>query len=170
MKSYDPEKTIKRLKFWPPLFAIMLLLLVSCVFAYSLQISAAENNVSSPVVLRHLEGPRYYKCQVIKIVDGDTIDVRFNVWVDIILEKRIRFENIDTWEVRGEEKEKGLAAKAFLEKVLAQGGVYLRTDGKTGKYGRTIGSMWIIKDGVKTNVADELIKNGHEKIKPELDK
>ena len=61
-----------------------------------------------------------YKCKMVKVVDGDTIDVDidlgFGVWMR---NQRIRMHGIDTPESRTrdlEVKKYGLAAKDFLIK------------------------------------------------------
>ena len=63
-----------------------------------------------------------YKCKLIKVIDGDTIDIDidlgFGVW---LRNQRIRMFGIDTPESRTrdlEEKKYGLAAKAFLTGML----------------------------------------------------
>ena len=103
-------------------------------------------------------------CDVVRVVDGDTIEVKFYVWSDIILQKTIRFEDIDTWEMRGPNKEKGKAAKAYLEKLLASGQVILHTQRKRGKYGRLLGAVYVKgEDGSVLSVAQELQAKGHAK-------
>lgn len=124
---------------------------------------AEEPKLKSIAVMRHIDGPRYYRSEVTKIVDGDTVYLRFKVWTDITLDKKIRFEDIDTWEVTGEGKEKGLAAKKFLTELLGKGKVYLNTSGKTGKYGRTLGSLYILDGEEIIDVTKELRAHGHEK-------
>jgi len=109
-----------------------------------------------------------YLCKVEKIVDGDTVDVSFKIWNDVTLTKRIRFANFDAWESRGDERDKGKAATLFLIDFLKGNQVYLKTDGSTGKYGRTLGSLLIMKDGVMINVSDKMIEAGHQKISESL--
>ena len=65
-----------------------------------------------------------YKCRMVRVVDGDTVDVDidlgFGVWM---LKQRIRMYGIDTPESRTrdlEEKKYGLAAKDFLVKLVLQ--------------------------------------------------
>ena len=59
--------------------------------------------------------PSYvYKATVVKVVDADTIDVRLDVGFDTHVFKRLRFLLVDAWETRGEEREKGLAAKEYV--------------------------------------------------------
>lgn len=103
-------------------------------------------------------------CVLVRVIDGDTIIVKFYVWSDIILEKYIRFDDIDTWEMRGPNKEKGKAAKEFLKELLASGDVILHTKRKKGKYGRLLGSIHVRKDGVVKSSSQELRENGHEKV------
>ena len=59
-----------------------------------------------------------YSCKVVKIVDGDTIDVDIDLGFGVWLKKqRIRLFGIDTPESRTrdlEEKKYGLAAKEYL--------------------------------------------------------
>ena len=109
-----------------------------------------------------------YRAKVLKVVDADTIDVEIDLGFKIKSEKRLRFARIDAWEVRGEEREKGLAAKEYvLERLTVaedNGGVLIRTDkDKTGKYGRYIAEvLYIDKEAEELiNLNDELVKLGH---------
>ena len=104
-----------------------------------------------------------YSCKVVKVVDGDTIDVDidlgFGVW---LRNQRIRMYGIDTPESRTrdlEEKKYGLAAKEFLVKWTNAGNLVLKTfkDGK-GKYGRILGQIWY---GNTHNINQLLIDNHH---------
>ena len=72
-----------------------------------------------------------YKCKLIKVIDGDTIDIDidlgFGVW---LRNQRIRMFGIDTPESRTrdlEEKKYGLAAKAFLTGMLDDSDLILKT-------------------------------------------
>ena len=60
-----------------------------------------------------------YRCKIVKVVDGDTVDVDIDLGFGVWLHKeRIRMFGIDTPESRTrdlEEKKFGLAAKQFLE-------------------------------------------------------
>ena len=104
-----------------------------------------------------------YKCKLVKVVDGDTIDVDidlgFGVWMR---DQRIRMYGIDTPESRTSDKvEKvyGKAATAFLVKWTNAGDLTLRTfkDGK-GKYGRILGELWY---GIEHNINQLLVDNHH---------
>ena len=101
-----------------------------------------------------------YRCKVVKVIDGDTVDVDIDLGVGVCLHKeRIRLFGIDTPESRTrdlEEKKYGLAAKEYLTGMLDDdGGIILKTHkDKTGKFGRILGELWRT-----TNYADQSINN-----------
>ena len=88
-----------------------------------------------------------YKCTIVKVIDGDTVDVDIDLGFGVWLKKqRIRFYGIDTPESRTrdlEEKKYGLVAKAFVEAHLPVGSIRTLTtvQDKTGKYGRILGKF-----------------------------
>jgi micrococcal nuclease len=101
-----------------------------------------------------------YRCKVVRVIDGDTVDVDVDLGFGVWLKKeRVRMFGIDTPESRTrdlEEKKYGLAAKKFLENMLDdEGGIVLRTHkDQTGKFGRILGELWRT-----TNYADQSINN-----------
>ena len=61
--------------------------------------------------------------EVLKVVDGDTIDILIDLGFDLTKKERIRLSGIDTPECRTknlEEKELGLEAKNFLERRISE--------------------------------------------------
>ena len=66
-----------------------------------------------------------YKCTILRVVDGDTVDVDIDLGFGVWMRKqRIRLYGIDTPESRTrdlEEKKYGLLAKRFVEGFLAKG-------------------------------------------------
>ena len=63
---------------------------------------------------------REYEAELIKVLDGDTIDCYIDLGFDIKIKKRIRYMGIDTWESRTrdlDEKKKGLAAKSKKQRT-----------------------------------------------------
>ena len=107
-----------------------------------------------------------YKVKIIKVVDGDTVDVDIDLGFGIWLKKeRVRIMGIDTPESRTSDKvEKvfGLAAKARLISLLGaeailQTQVHKGEDMK-GKFGRILGNFTSI-NGEKC--AAVLMREGH---------
>ena len=93
-----------------------------------------------------------YNCTLVRVIDGDTVDVDIDLGFDTILKnQRIRLAGIDTPESRTSdpvEKVYGLAAKKFLIEHLALNNpnnkLILRTtmyDAK-GKFGRILGEIY----------------------------
>ena len=89
-----------------------------------------------------------YRCKVVRVIDGDTVDVDIDLGFGVWLHKeRVRIVGIDTPESRTRdkiEKRFGLLAKEFVEKFFkTDGDVILRTqkyDAK-GKFGRILGDF-----------------------------
>ena len=107
-----------------------------------------------------------YRCKIIRVVDGDTVDVDIDLGFGVWLHKeRVRIYGIDTPESRTrdlEEKRYGLAAKEFVKEFVRDKGgsnIVLRTrkyDAK-GKFGRILGD--IIVD--KKSLSETMIKEHH---------
>ena len=107
-----------------------------------------------------------YKCKMVKVVDGDTIDVDidlgFGVWMR---NQRIRMHGIDTPESRTrdlEEKKYGLAAKEFLIKWTNAGGLTLKTHkDDRGKFGRILGELWRTTDYADQSINEYMLEKYH---------
>jgi len=113
-----------------------------------------------------------YKCNVVKVVDGDTVDVDidlgFGIWMR---NERVRIMGIDTPESRTRdlvEKKFGLAAKERLKSLLGEKTV-LRTqiarngEDMKGKFGRILGDfdVYDAKTDAVRPVTKILIDEGH---------
>jgi len=104
-----------------------------------------------------------YVAKLERIIDGDTIVADLYLGLNVILDDQyIRFYGIDAWETRGEEREKGLEAKEYLEERLSKRKIEIEIrpewgqNGK-GKYGRWLGVVYV--DGVNINA--ELVEKEH---------
>ena len=106
-----------------------------------------------------------YRCQILRVVDGDTVDIDIDLGFGVWMRKqRVRLYGVDTPESRTrdlEEKEFGMMAKKYVKGHLPIGtDQILRThkDGK-GKFGRILGEF-VVEEGMTTLNA-LLIKNHH---------
>jgi len=110
-----------------------------------------------------------YRCKVIKVIDGDTVDVDIDLGFDIIIKgERVRIMGIDTPESRTRdkvEKKFGLASKARLKELIGgKSGPILKTqinrkgEDMRGKFGRILGDF--VTDNGRL-VTDILVEEGH---------
>lgn len=102
-----------------------------------------------------------YRCKVLKILDGDTVDVDIDLGFGVWLRKqRIRLDGVDTPESRTRdpvEKIYGLAAKRKLTEWLV-GDVMIQTHkDERGKFGRILGTF--MANGA--NINQKLINAGY---------
>tara|TARA_A100001388_G_scaffold268646_1_gene244004 strand:- start:496 stop:891 length:396 start_codon:yes stop_codon:yes gene_type:complete len=104
---------------------------------------------------------------VVKIIDGDTVDVDIDLGFGIWMHKeRIRLLGIDTPESRTrdkEEKKYGLAAKKYLTEMLNdEGGIVLKTKKDAeGKFGRILGELWRTTDNADKSINQYLVDEHH---------
>ena len=115
--------------------------------------------------------PYVYKAKILRVVDGDTVDIDLDLGFGVIYAKqRVRLLGIDTPESRTrdlEEKKKGLAAKERLIEILkANDNKFVLKSHGVGKYGRCLGELHIdVVDGQEKmtleSVNELLIKEGH---------
>ena len=108
-----------------------------------------------------------YRCTVVKIIDGDTVDVDIDLGFGVWMKKqRIRMYGIDTPESRTRdlvEKKYGLAAKEFLTGMLDdKAGITLKTHkDKEGKFGRILGELWRTTDFADKSINEYMIEKHH---------
>ena len=113
-----------------------------------------------------LKDPYIYRIkQILKVVDGDTIDASIDLGFDISLEKRIRLAAVDTPESRtadANEKKYGLESKEWLKhKVENAKNILIKTElpDSTEKYGRIIGHLFI--NDQETSLNNQMIIEGY---------
>jgi len=103
--------------------------------------------------------------QVLRVVDGDTIDVDIDLGFDISFTSRVRLAGIDTPESRTTDKKEkvlGLEVKQRLKELLSKSSkIVIRTEkpDSTEKYGRILG--WLYIDGAEKSINEGLIADGY---------
>jgi len=108
-----------------------------------------------------------YRCKVVKIIDGDTVDVDIDLGFGVWLKKeRIRMYGIDTPESRTrdlDEKKYGLLAKEFITRMLDdEGGIILKTQKDAeGKFGRILGELWRTTNYADKSINEYMIEKHH---------
>jgi len=103
----------------------------------------------------------HYKARLVRVVDGDTVDLVIDMGMSIHRQERIRLHGINAPEMH--EKPFGQEAKSFLIDMLDKADyLMVKTHkDKTGKYGRYLGTLFVEKDGKLKNVNCEMVGEGH---------
>jgi micrococcal nuclease len=105
----------------------------------------------------------YYNAVVLRVVDGDTLDLEISLGMNVCIKERIRIRGINAPETYGvkkesEEYQKGMVTKNRLIDLILGEKVQIHTHkDKKGKYGRYIADVYLV-DG--TSVGETLIKEG----------
>ena len=90
-----------------------------------------------------------YQAKLIKVVDGDTLDLEVDLGFKVSIKIRARLQGIDTPEIWGVKKEsqeyqEGMKAKQFVEDWFVRNGTCIvkTIKDKQGKYGRWIARVF----------------------------
>ena len=107
--------------------------------------------------------------KIVKVLDGDTIDVLIDLGFDLYKKERVRIAGVDTPEKRTrdlEEKALGIDATAWMKEKLdgaikGDDELTVRTElvGGMGKYGRLLGWLYVGDDTVSLN--EQMITEGY---------
>ena len=98
-----------------------------------------------------------YAAHVLKVIDGDTIEVVIELGFGLVLKKRLRLLRVNTSELKSDdpaEKSKAVKAKDALTKLLLNKEVKIHSE-KFDSFGRYLAEVWI--DDL--NVNDWLLQN-----------
>ena len=109
--------------------------------------------------------PYYREAKIVRVVDGDTIDLEIDLGWEIRFVERVRLLGIDTPEIRGEERPRGLQAKAVVEAWAKANGdrcVVHSAAYRRGKYGRTLAIIHPSPESDETETLNDLLaKQGY---------
>lgn len=97
--------------------------------------------------------------KIVKVVDGDTVDILIDLGFHTYIHKRVRLYGLNAPESRTrdkEEKARGMAAKKRLKELLKSKQIKIISHG-VGKFGRVLGEF--ICDN--KNINDQLVTEGH---------
>ena len=107
--------------------------------------------------------------EIVKVLDGDTIDVLIDLGFDLYKKERVRIAGVDTPEKRTRDKEEkalGIDATNWLKEKLdstiaGDDELTIRTElvGGVGKYGRLLGWLYIGDSVLSLN--EQMITEGY---------
>ena len=115
--------------------------------------------VSPVAAVEEVAGP--VPAEVVRVIDGDTIDVRAQIWLGQEVATRVRIDGVDTPELRGDcDQERALAtaARDYLVTMLVDGRVLLHQV-HYGTYAGRVVARVTTPEGV--DVALALLHAGH---------
>ena len=100
-----------------------------------------------------------YTVNVVKVVDGDTVDVDIDLGFGMVYKKqRVRMLGIDTPESRTRdltEKKFGKASKKHLKKLLEEAESITLISHDKGKFGRILGELFINDISINQKMIDD---------------
>ena len=128
---------------------------------------------AAPIINR----PFTYQAEIARVYDGDTatvdftllqqeLDLGFHIEMYQVIKfkkQTLRFDSIDTPELRGEEREMGLIVRDYVRSLIDDRKVIIESlKDKTGKYGRfvTITHFLDYEKGEFINLNDHLVEIG----------
>jgi micrococcal nuclease len=104
--------------------------------------------------------PGPISAELLRVIDGDTIEVRARIWLDLDLTTRVRLAGIDAPELNGgcaEERRLAGMAKLALAETLGSGPVWL-ADIRRDKYGGRVVAEVMLSDG--RNASATMLSSG----------
>jgi micrococcal nuclease len=119
---------------------------------------------TASLVLPGLPQQQRIPVDVLKVIDGDTVEVRAHIWLDQQVQARIRLRSIDAPELKADcpqEAALALAAKEHLSGLLHGGKAYLGDVGRDKYGGRFLGTL---HTGTGRNVGEALVSTGHARL------
>ena len=106
---------------------------------------------------------QYKISEVLRVIDGDTVDVMIDLGFNVLMKQRVRLSHIDAPSIRTldeEVKKYGMRAKEKLEEYLKTGDrliVATQNPNKTEKYGRVLGELYV--EGNSLTASEYLFAN-----------
>lgn len=104
-----------------------------------------------------------YKAKLIKVIEGDTVDADIDLGFDISIRQRIKLYGIVTPNPRSKdlnEQEKAIAVKSKLIELLNKEFIVETVHNRRGKYGRTMGIIYVEYEEELVNLNQLLIELG----------
>lgn len=110
-----------------------------------------------------------YEVEIVRVIDGDTVDVMIDLGFNVWSANRLRLIGIDAPETRTrdpEEKILGFAAKEELERLIYYDDAksfYIKSH-ELDKYGRSLATLYSVKEDMTINLNEHLLANGFVSI------
>ena len=103
----------------------------------------------------------FYTATVNDVYDGDTFTVDIDLGFDMVIKgQKIRLAGVDTPEMRGKEKVKGVIVRDFVRDLILNKVIYIKTIEKTrkGSFGRWIADVYFTPTGKGKSLSESLLE------------
>lgn len=103
--------------------------------------------------------PAYiYKAEVLRVIDGDTYEIRVDVGFDTDRRIDLRLKDVNTPEIRGEEKEEGFKVRNYVLDLFSRhhNQIVVKTHFRRS-FTRWVGEAWL----GDINLAEHLVEIGY---------
>ncbi len=113
-----------------------------------------------------------YRAKIVKVIDGDTLDVVIDVGFNMTTTQRVRLLGINCPEIKGVTRGDGLRAKDYTEKWVA--GIkqvhsnpsndewpFVIETSKDDAFGRWLARIYKSEDQIKTSLNSDLLLSGN---------
>jgi len=106
-----------------------------------------------------------YKCFVIRVVDGCTVDAQIDLGFNVLIRQRIKLYGINCEDIKSTDesiRQKAVASKNRLTDLLGKEFICQTIMNKRGKAGRTLGHVFTEdENGVKIDINQKMIDDGY---------
>lgn len=106
-----------------------------------------------------------YKCFVIRVVDGCTVDAQIDLGFNVLIRQRIKLYGINCEDIKSTDesiRQKAVASKNKLTDLLGKEFICQTIMNKRGKAGRTLGHVFTEdENGVKIDINQKMIDDGY---------
>ncbi len=106
----------------------------------------------------------HYRAVALRAVDGDTLEVRISVGLDIYTNQHLRIAGFDAPESNGPDSERATAAKKALEEMTMGRTLYIKTYKDKRSFTRYVADVAVADaTGGLADVATAMVRLGHIK-------
>jgi len=106
-----------------------------------------------------------YKCFVIRVVDGCTVDAQIDLGFNVLVRQRIKLYGINCEDIKSSDdaiRQKATASKNRLTELLGKEFICQTVMNKRGKAGRTLGHVFTEdENGVRIGINQKMINEKH---------
>lgn len=82
-----------------------------------------------------------YRCEVVRVIDGDTFVARIDLGLDVSLVSHVRIQGLYAPEIRGKSRPAGERSREALRVLLAKGDILVAPTGQM-TFGRVVAEVW----------------------------